>query len=57
MRFRHVNPVGPAEVPLLGRILDRGEVFEVSDAVGARLLSQPNNYQLLDDDPAEQDGE
>ena len=38
MRIRNVSPLGALDLPLIGRILDPGEEFEVPDEVGQRLL-------------------
>jgi len=43
--LRNVNPLGEVDVPLLGRTLAPGEVFEVSASVAEVLLAQPDNYQ------------
>lgn len=45
MKVRNINPLGAVEV--LGRLVGAGEVFDVSDAQGARLLEQPDNYQPM----------
>ena len=42
MKVRNVSPLGDVEV--LGRIVPAGDVFEVSDEQGARLLEQPANF-------------
>lgn len=48
MFLRNVNPVGDVELPLLARVLARGEVFEVDDETGALLLEQVGNYETAD---------
>lgn len=40
MKIRNDSPVGDLDVPLLRRIVRAGEVVEVSDEHGARLLQQ-----------------
>lgn len=45
MRLRNISPLGQIDLPLIGRALEPGEVFEVDDAAGARLLEQPDNYE------------
>lgn len=40
-------PLGAVEV--LGRVVGPGEVFEVSDEIGASLLRQPANFQPADE--------
>lgn len=50
MRLRNINPLGAVEVPLLGRVLEAGEEFDIDDEQGAALLDQVGNYE-----PAESD--
>lgn len=45
MKLRNINPLGEVELPLIGRTLAAGEVFDVSDEDGAALLDQPSNYE------------
>lgn len=47
MRVRNVCPLGAVEVA--GRVVEAGEVFEVSDEIGASLLRQPANFQTADE--------
>ena len=42
MKVRNVSPLG--EMYIRGRIVAAGEVFEVADDLGARLLEQPANF-------------
>lgn len=55
MKLRNTNPMGQVDVPVLGRqgepfgehgsgCLEPGEVFEVPDALGRKLLEQSDNY-------------
>lgn len=46
VKVRNINPLGAVEV--LGRLVEAGEVFDVSDEQGARLLEQPDNYESAD---------
>lgn len=48
MRLKNISPLGALDLPLIGRILDPGEEFEVPDEVGQRLLEQPANYQAVE---------
>lgn len=61
MRLRNTNPVGQVDLPLIGRqgepfgeegsgCLERGEVFEIDDARGKKLLEQVGNYELVKDE-------
>jgi len=45
MKLKNVNPLGAVDLPLIGRTLDAGEVFEVDDKTGAVLLKQVGNYE------------
>lgn len=47
MRLRNINPYGAVEFPLLGRVIDAGEVFEVPDDLGNVLLEQVGNYEQV----------
>lgn len=44
--LRNINPLGAVELPLIGRVLDAGEVFDIADDLGAALLEQVGNYEL-----------
>lgn len=45
MKLRNINPLGEVELPLIGRTLAPGEVFDVSDEDGKALLEQAGNYE------------
>lgn len=45
--LRNINPLGAVELPLLRRVLDAGEEFEVTDEQAERLLEQTSNYELV----------
>lgn len=47
-QIQNVSPLGAIEVPLLGRILDAGEIVDVSPEHADILLEQPGNYALVD---------
>lgn len=49
MKVRNINPLGAVEV--FGRLVEAGEVFDVSEAQASRLLEQPDNYQSADEAP------
>ena len=44
MRVKNVSPVGDLDVPVLGRVVVAGEVFEVPTDVGVALIAQPTNF-------------
>ncbi|HEY1174794.1 MAG TPA: hypothetical protein VGF17_01450 [Phytomonospora sp.] len=45
MRLRNTNPLGAVELPLIGRVLEAGEEFDIDDEHGKRLLEQDGNYE------------
>lgn len=47
MKLRNCNPLGAVDLPLIGKTLEAGEVFDVSDEVGAALLEQTGNYAAV----------
>lgn len=47
MILRNTNPLGRVDLPLIGRTLDAGQTFEVADDLGAALLEQAGNYELV----------
>lgn len=46
--IRNINPVGDVEVPLLRRIVARGESVEVTDQQAEHLLEQTENWSPAD---------
>ena len=44
MQLKNVSPLGAVDLPLIGRTLEAGEVFDVPDKVGNALLKQVGNY-------------
>lgn len=50
MRLRNTNPLGAVDLPLIGKSLRPGEVFEVEDEQGTVLLEQVGNYASVSDD-------
>lgn len=47
MRLKNISPLGHLDLPLIGRVLEPGEVFEVPDDIGAALLDQPGNFAAV----------
>jgi len=63
VQLRNTNPLGAVELPLVGRILEAGEVFDIDADLaghapsgtpgeedydpGAGLLAQVGNYELV----------
>lgn len=47
MQLRNTNPLGAVDLPLIGRVLEPGETFEIDDERGNALLEQVGNYELV----------
>ena len=43
-RFTYTGACAAVEVPLLGRVLERGDEFEVDDDLAPKFAEQPDNY-------------
>jgi hypothetical protein len=43
--LKNVNPLGAVDLPLIGKTLQAGEVFDIADDLGAALLLQVGNYE------------
>ena len=52
IKVKNVSPFGHLDVPLLGRVVEAGEVFEAHEEHAAILLAQPFHY-APGDKPAE----
>jgi hypothetical protein len=48
--LKNTNPLGAVDLPLIGRTLEPGEEFEVSDEVAEQLLLQVGNYEVANSD-------
>lgn len=44
-KFKNISPVGDLELPLIGRVVEHGEVIEVSDAQAERLEGQEGTWE------------
>lgn len=51
VKIRNTSPRGALDVPLLGRVVEAGEVVDVDPAHAARLLKQVDNWQPADPTP------
>jgi hypothetical protein len=55
-RFQNVSPQGALDLPLIGRVVDAGEVIEVSTAQAKHLKGQTSIWRPVttagSDDPA-----
>lgn len=49
MLLRNVSPRGALDVPLVGRVVEHRETFEVTAEQGKRLLAQPENFEQVDE--------
>ncbi|MFE4469552.1 hypothetical protein ACFRFH_12125 [Leifsonia sp. NPDC056824] len=56
MKVRNVSPFGDLELPLLNRIVEAGEVFEVPDEHGESLIQQSANFQKVPANTKTKDG-
>ena len=43
--LKNVSPIGALEIPLIGRVVEANEEFEVPSGVADALLQQPDNFQ------------
>ena len=48
-RIKNVSPWGHLDVPLLGRVVESGEIVEVEDGHAVILLDQPANWEAVAD--------
>lgn len=51
MKVKNVSPLGDLAVPALGLSVLAGDVIDVSEADGASLLEQPENWAPADGKP------
>lgn len=47
MKLKNVSPLGDLDVPVLGRVVKAGELFEVPPSVGKQLSAQPDVFQVV----------
>jgi len=47
MKFRNISTSGALELPLIGRVVDAGEEFEVTAVQGALLAAQPDVWEQI----------
>lgn len=43
--FKNIHPAGALELPLIGRVVDAGEIFEVTTQQAELLAAQPDVWQ------------
>ena len=51
MRFKNVSPLGDLELPLLGRVVESGEVFDLDESLAHLLDGQDATWEPVDPDP------
>jgi hypothetical protein len=44
-KFKNVSPLGALDLPLIGRVVDRGEVIEVTAAQAKHLRGQTDTWK------------
>lgn len=45
--FKNISPQGDLELPLIGRVVTAGEVFDVTADVADQLSAQPDVWQSV----------
>jgi len=57
VKIQHASPTGPLDVPVLGRVVQVGEIVEAPASVAKLLLAQSDVWskagKVADDKPAE----
>lgn len=48
MKIKNVSPLGDLDLPLIGRVVEYGEEFEVSDDIGEQIVAQETNWEWVD---------
>jgi len=46
-KFRNVSSLGDLDLPLIGRVVRAGEVFDATEEQSALLVEQPALWQLV----------
>lgn len=50
MKIKNISRFGALDVPLLGRVVELGEVVDVPDGLGEQLLAQARTWAAADDE-------
>ena len=45
--LKNVSPIGALDIPLVGKVVEANEEFEVPSDVAEVLLGQPDNFQAV----------
>jgi len=48
MRFKNISPAGALDLPLLGRVVEAGEEFDIPTDRGQLLELQPDIFEWVD---------
>ena len=48
MKLKNTSPLGALDIPLLGRIVEAGETFEITGEDAENLLRQGDNFERVD---------
>lgn len=48
-KFKNVSPLGDLDLPLIGRVVEFGEVFEVTDEQALGIAGQAENWEPVED--------
>ena len=56
-KFRNVSPLGALELPLVGRVVERGEVISVTAAQAKHLAGQTDVWQPVKATTAQTDSD
>ena len=48
MKLKNTSPLGALDIPLLGRIVEAGETFEITGEDAENLLRQTGNFERVD---------
>jgi hypothetical protein len=48
VKVKNISPFGHLDVPLVGRVVEAGEVFDATEDQASQLLAQPTHYAPAD---------
>lgn len=54
-KYKNISPLGALELPLIGRVVERGEVITVTTAQARHLAGQADAWQPVEGKPGAQD--
>ena len=47
MKIKNVSPFGDLDLPLIGRVVKAGEVFEIAEEDGLLIIEQTRNWKHI----------